>query len=156
MDIDHVLSDERTSQAAIGLTKVVFEDLVPCFEKGLRRCVPQNRYNKGGRPDRFKTSREKLFFILFFLKNYPTYDVLGIQFGIHRSCAFRKVNHYMQALKIALKNSGALPAESINELNKRLPGVELVIVDGTEQRKNRPKNKERQKNYYSGKKNATR
>jgi len=62
----------------------------------------------------------------------------------------------MQALKIALKNSGSLPAETIEELNKQIRGIGLVIVDGTEQRKNRPKDREKQKNYYSGKKNATR
>jgi len=62
----------------------------------------------------------------------------------------------MIALKRALKDSGVLPSDSITDLNKKLKGVRLVIVDGTEQRKNRPKDKEKQKNYYSGKKNAIR
>jgi len=155
MDIEKVLSNDRTSQAAIGLTKAVFEKLVPDFEMGLKKCTEKKSY-RGGRPDKQKTSQEKLFFILFFLKNYPTYDVLGIQFGLHRSNAFRKVNRFMGALQIALKGNGSLPAESIGELNKRLEGVKLVIIDGTEQRKNRPKDNEKQKNYYSGKKNITR
>mgnify|MGYP000851329775 FL=1 len=155
MDIEKALSNDRTSQASIGLTKAVFEHLVPQFEEALKKCTRKNPY-RGGRADRLKTSRSKLFFILFYLKNYPTYDVLGVQFGLHRSCAFRKVNRYMQALKIALKNSGSLPAETIEELNKQIRGIGLVIVDGTEQRKNRPKDREKQKNYYSGKKNATR
>jgi hypothetical protein len=103
MDIDQVLSDVRTSQAAIGLTEKVFNQLLPSFEKGLKKCIKKNRY-RGGRPDRFGTSREKLFFILFFLKNYPTYDVLGIQFRLHISSAFRKVNRYMVALETALQN----------------------------------------------------
>ncbi len=155
MDIDKVLSDDRTSQAAIGLTEKVFQKLLPLFEKGLSKSVKKNPY-RGGRPDRLKTTRERLFFILFFLKNYPTYDVLGIQFGMHRSCAFRKVNRFMTALRIALKSAGVLPAETIGELKKRLDGINLVIVDGTEQRKNRPKDREKQKSYYSGKKNSTR
>lgn len=155
MNIEKALSNERTSQASIGLTKAIFEQLVPEFEEALKKCTKKNPH-RGGRADRLKTSRTKLFFILFYLKNYPTYDVLGVQFGLHRSCAFRKVTRYMDALKIALKNSGSLPAESIEELNKQLRGVGLVIVDGTEQRKNRPKDREKQKNYYSGKKNAIR
>lgn len=153
MDIEKILSDERTSQAAIGLTGSVFKKLESDFEKGLKKCTKKNPY-KGGRPDRLKTSKDKLFFVLFYLKNYPTYDVLGIQFGLHRSCAYRKVNRYMEALKIALGNSGSIPAGSIGELNKRIKNIELVIVDGTEQRRNRPKNWENQKDYYSGKKNA--
>lgn len=153
MYIEKALSNDRTSQAAIGLTRTVFEQLIPEFEKGLKKCITKNTH-RGGRPDRLKTTREKLFFVLFFLKNYPTYDVLGIQFGLHRTSAFRKVNRYMEALKITLKENGALPAETIGELNRRLKEIKLVIVDGTEQRKNRPKDKEKQKEYYSGKKNV--
>ncbi len=152
MDIEKLLSDERTSQAVIGVNKVVFEKLLPEFETGLKKSIKKNPY-RGGRPDRLKTSEEKLFFILYYLKNYPTYDVLGFQFGLHRSCAYRKVNRFMKALKISLKKCGALPAESIGELNRHLHGINLVILDGTEQRKNRPKDSEKQKDYYSGKKN---
>jgi hypothetical protein len=131
MDIEKALSNLRTSQASIGLPKAVFEQLVPEFEEALKKCTKKNPH-RGGRTDRLKTSRAKLFFILFYLKNYPTYDVLGVQFGLHRSCAFMKVNRYMEALKIALKNNGSLPAKSIEELNKQLRGIGLVIVDGTE------------------------
>jgi hypothetical protein len=155
MDIERVLKDDRTSQASIGLTKAVFEQLIPVFEKGLVKCTKKNHY-RGGRKDSLKTSRERLFFILFYLKNYPTYDVLGMQFGIHRSNAFRKVTRYMEALRIALKSTGSLPAESIGELTARLKDIKLVIVDGTEQRKNRPKDSKKQKDYYSGKKNTIR
>lgn len=154
MDIEKALLDKRTSQATIGLTRKVFEKLVPEFEKALKKCTKKNPY-RGGRPDKLKTSREKLFFVLYYLKNYPTYDVLGVQFGLHRSNAFRKVNRYLEALILALKTKRVLPAVSLGELNKRLNDLELVIVDGTEQRKNRPKDKEKQKNYYSGKKNTT-
>ena len=155
MDIEKVLSDNRTCQAAIGLTGKAFKKLLPVFEKSLISCTPKNPF-RGGRPDRLKTIQEKLFFILYYLKNYPTYDVLGVHFGLHRSCAYRKVNRFMQALSIALRENGSIPATSIEELNKRLKEINLVIVDGTEQRKNRPKDYEKQKDYYSGKKNTTR
>ena len=75
---------------------------------------------------------------------------------MHRSNAFRNVNKYMMALKMALTNSGVMPSSSIAELNVKLKNVRLIIIDGTEQRKNRPKNREKQKKYYSGKKNAIR
>jgi len=60
----------------------------------------------------------------------------------------------MIALKRALKDSGVLSSDSITDLNKKLKGVRFIIVDGTEQHKNRPKDTEKQKDYYSGKKNA--
>ena len=41
------------------------------------------------------------------------------------------------------------------EFIKCFPEFKIVITDGTERRKRRPKNKDLQKEYYSGKKNAT-
>jgi hypothetical protein len=153
MDIEKILTDNRSSQAAIGVTRKVFKKLLPFFDQALEKCTRPNPY-RGGRPDKLKTGQEKLFFVLYFLKNYPTYDVLGMQFGLHRSCAYRKVTRLLEALSVALRESGFAPAVSIEELNKRLKEINLVIVDGTEQRKNRPKNKEKQRDYYSGKKNT--
>jgi len=153
MEIEAALNDQRTSQATIGLTKPVFELLLPIFEKALMEEGNGNQPG-AGHPYRLKTSKEKLFFVLYYLKNYPTYDVLGVEFGMHRSNAFRNVNKYMNALKAALSLYGAMPSDSIAELSKRLKDVKLIIVDGTEQQRNRPKDKEKQKKYYSGKKNA--
>ena len=155
MNIEDALVDRRTSQATIGLTPSLFESLLPLFEAGLKQAVKENPY-RGGRHTTLRSTKEKLFFVLYYLKNYPTYDVLGLEFGMHRSNAFRNINRYMLALKIALSKNGALPSESITGLNYKLKDVKLIIIDGTEQRRNRPKNKEKQKKYYSGKKNAIR
>lgn len=54
-------------------TKSVFEQLVLKFEKVLKKCTYKNPY-KGGSPDKFKTSREKLFFVLFNIKENPPYS----------------------------------------------------------------------------------
>ncbi|OHD64954.1 MAG: hypothetical protein A2176_07830 [Spirochaetes bacterium RBG_13_51_14] len=99
---------------------------------------------------------EKLFFVLYYLKNYPTYDVMGMHFGFNRSSAFKRVQEYMKVLELSLKRSKSLPADSLKTLRKVIGDEKLVIIDGTEQRKNRPKNKENQKEYYSGKKNTIR
>lgn len=72
MDIARILSNDRTSQASIGLTKSVFVKLVPEFDKALGKGTKKNPY-RGGRKDTLRTSEEKLFFILFYLKNYPPF-----------------------------------------------------------------------------------
>jgi hypothetical protein len=153
MNIELALADTRTSQAMIGLPKKAFDMLVPVFEEQLKKVIKENPY-RGGRPYKLKTADEKLFFVLYYLKNYPTYDVLGVEFGMHRSSAFRNVDKYMMALKLALDEMGVMPSTAIEDLNDKLKDVQSIIVDGTEQRKNRPKDKEKQKKYYSGKKNA--
>ena len=47
----------------------------------------------GGRKGRLKQIEEKVFFILFYLKVYPTYDLAGIFFQVDRSqpCRWVKV-----------------------------------------------------------------
>lgn len=155
MDIEQALSDTRTSQATIGLTKKTFEKLEPLFDNALKRNL-QKKTNGAGRPFLLRTTREKLFFVLYYLKNYPTYDVLGVEFGMHRSNAYRNVNRYMEALNNALQKCHCIPSDSIGKMKNKLKNVEVIIIDGTEQRKNRPKDQEKQRDYYSGKKNATR
>lgn len=154
MNITKVLSDNRSSQAAIGITRKAFKKLLPIFEEAFIKCKKKNTY-RGGRPYKLKTMEERLLFILYYLKNYPTFDVLGIQFGMNRSSAYKRVIEFLHVLKVALKNSESLPSESIRELNKVIRDEKLIIIDGTEQRKNRPKNSKIQREYYSGKKNST-
>ena len=155
MDITKILSDIRSSQAAIGLTAKAFNALIPYFEEALVQCKKKNPYRGGKRSVKLKSTEEKLFFVLFYIKNYPTYDVLGMNFGISRSNAFKRISVYTQALELSLKKAGHLPAESIEQLNKLLDNEKVIIIDATEQKKNRPKDKEKQKEYYSGKKNNT-
>lgn len=153
MDITKILSDDRSSQAAIGVTGKVFLKLLPVFEKVYFKTKKKNPY-RGGRPEKLRGMDEKLFFVLYYLKNYPTYDVMGMQFGFNRSSAFKRVQEYMKVLELSLKKSKSLPVESLKALRTIIGDEKLVIIDGTEQRKNRPKNKQKQKEYYSGKKNT--
>ena len=153
MDIEAALRDIRTSQATIGLSPKVFETLVDPLDSALRRVTKKNQY-RGGKSHILQSSREKRFFVLYYLKTYPTYDVLGVEYGMHRSNAYRIVQRYLMALKLALQEESALPASSLAELHEKVEDIELIIVDGTEQRRNRPKNKDKQKQCYSGKKNV--
>ena len=40
-----------------------------------------------GKKGKLPTAHEKLTFLLYYLKVYPTFDVLGTQFGLNRSKA---------------------------------------------------------------------
>jgi len=39
----------------------------------------------GGRRHTLKTPTDKLFFILFYLKCYPTFDLAGLLYGVDRA-----------------------------------------------------------------------
>ncbi|EMF80398.1 DDE family endonuclease domain protein [Leptospira weilii serovar Topaz str. LT2116] len=54
-----------------------------------------------------------------------------------------------------MKQVGALPKQSFKnkaEFMKFFPDLKVVITDGTERRRRRPQNREKQKEFYSGKK----
>ncbi|MDJ0514703.1 MAG: hypothetical protein QNJ74_00090 [Trichodesmium sp. MO_231.B1] len=83
----------------------------------------------------------------------------GILFDIDRSQAHYWV-HRLQplALEAALGEKKVLPERQINSVQgfiERFPGVERVIMDGTERPVQRPTDSEKQKLNYSGKKSVT-
>ncbi|WP_373540180.1 transposase family protein [Chamaesiphon sp.] len=97
----------------------------------------------------------KLFFILFYFKCYPTFDVLSWLFDMERGRANRWVHRLQGILETALGQKMVLPErklESIEQFLERFPAVREVIFDGTERPVQRPKDAEQQKEHYSGKK----
>ena len=55
--------------------------------KGERQRAPG-----GGKKGQLRTMRDKVVFLLYYLKVYPTFDVLGAQFGLSRSKACENVH----------------------------------------------------------------
>lgn len=158
MDINKILSDRRSSQANIGLLPDEFYKLIPYFEKELeerkeKRGVKNER--NAGRKSKLDTNKKKLFYALYYLKVYPTFDVLGATFDMDRGTACKWAHIYVDILQGALLRADVLPKREIKsrkEFIKFFPELNLVITDGTERRRRRPKNKDEQKEYFSGKK----
>ena len=106
----------------------------------------------------FWTYDDLLFFVLFSLKCGLTYDVLGLVFGCDGSTAQRNQKSALPVLRLALSNAGVMPARSfanVKDFEKWFSKDEVLILDGTEQRSQRPGDNEVQKEAYSGKKNRT-
>lgn len=100
---------------------------------------------------------EKLFFILFYFKCYPTFDVLGLLFNLDRSNACRNVQKLTPILEKVLDKKMELPKRKISTLEELFgifPNVKDLFIDGTERPIQRPKDSEKQKENYSGKKKA--
>jgi len=80
-------SNDRAIKSLIGLTRSQFDILVPKFEAGLHEIQMERvtngeikRLPSGGKSGFLHSIPLKLFFILFYLKNYPTFDVLAAIF----------------------------------------------------------------------------
>jgi hypothetical protein len=96
----------------------------------------------------------QLFYILYYLKNYPTFDVLASKFSISRSKACMNVHKLLPILKISLINLKYLPYRKFHspkEFAESFKGIEIFIADATERPIQRPTNDEKQAEVYSGK-----
>lgn len=160
LKLERILKQERLLRALTGLNRKAFEALLPSFrqayEQGLARRKPERqRALGGGRKATLATMSEKLFYILLYCKCYPTFDLLSVLFDFDRSCAWDWVHSLLPTLEAALGHKQALPARklrNIGEFFEQFPEVEAVILDGTERPIQRPKDSQKQKKHYSGKK----
>lgn len=158
MNIQRALQEERLMRAVIGMGKKEFLKLHKRFSIYATRVrYKRNRKRKpgAGRTHTLETTEQKLFFILFYMKCYPTFDMAGFFFEVNKSQAKRWVDDMRKKLEKALGKAMVLPERrirSVEEFLKRFPEVRELIIDGTERPVQRPKNKKKQKERYSGKK----
>jgi hypothetical protein len=152
-----------------GLTRAEFDTLAREFEAAervLRGSTPttrrfrQPRRNAPGAGHPYHNdARSRLLMALVWLRVYPTYEVLGFFFDLHKRNAqlnVRAVSEVLDALDSFPFDRPARDRRKLRsaaEVMAAFPQVRLII-DAKEQRINRPQGFEAQKPYYSGKKKA--
>jgi hypothetical protein len=158
MDIDKVLSNARLTSAILGVTKREFEDLLITFEQVLieyRTDKKRKRSVGGGRIGRIKPAQNKLFFILWYLKVYPTFDVAAYVFSSSKTKTHVWVHNILPLLEKTLGRKVVLPKRQIRtpeEFLEAFPQMQEVMIDGLERPTVRSKKDKVQKKHYSGKK----
>ncbi len=158
MDINKVLRTPRLCSAILGVTQQEFESLLKTFEQILfeyRDRKGRKRTVGGGANGNIKLAKQKLFFILFYVKTYPTYDVAAFAFASSktRTCEWRK--QILPLLEKTLGRKIVLPKRRIRteeEFLAAFPGIKEVLLDGVERPSIRNKKDKAQKKHYSGKK----
>lgn len=114
------------------------------------------RINKkgGGRPRKL-TLEEEVCLCIFYLRQLPTFEVLGMQFNISRTEANDTFNYWIliirKILPASLLEQEIKSKKEIDVVKEMLTEHEL-IVDSWEQPRERPEDNQVQKEYYSGKK----
>lgn len=162
INIKRVSVNNRLMLALTGVTPREFNDLVPAFsqsyfEKKRKQHKKNSKERKigGGRKGFLKTIEEKLFYALFYHKCYPTYDLASLIFDCNRSNACRRQFEISKVLEKTLGKKLVLPVRkmrTLEEFFEAFPEAKEVFIDGTERPIQRPKDKEKQKANYSGKK----
>ena len=113
----------------------------------------------GGAKGQLRTLADKLLFVLYYYKTYPTFDVLGTQFALGRSKAHENLYKWSPLLHDTLVRLEVLPHREFctpEELKAALQGVDRIIIDATERAYRRSQDEAHQRAHDSGKKNSIR
>lgn len=148
--------------ALTGLARREFEELLPAFDRAYVAHYPvvkkkRQRAAGGGRKATLPTREDQLLFILVYQKTYPLQVVLAELFGFSQSSANHWIHQLLPVLLDALDILKVLPernGERLADHERRQPEAHDLVIDGTERRRQRPKNPEKQALHYSGKKKA--
>ncbi len=156
------MKKDREVKAIIGISRQDFDNLLPIFEKSFH-IIQQERLDrgeiqripKGGPVGNLKDKAMELFFILFYMKTYCTFDVLGTHFNFGSGNAHGHVKRLLPVLQHALDEIDMLPRQqppNFEELKEIIEPIQEIAIDGVECPIVRPVDYETQKEYYSGKK----
>jgi hypothetical protein len=113
----------------------------------------------GGSKGKLATMTDKLLFLLYYYKTYPTFDVLGTQFEMARSKAHENLHKLSPILYDTLVHLDLMPYRELStpeELKAVLQGGERLLIDATERAYHRSQDSAKQREHYSGKKNSIR
>jgi hypothetical protein len=152
MKYEEARTKPRVFQQLTGLKIEEFDKLKGAFQKASEEEEP--RESPAGRKAVLRTYEDKLFFILFYLRHYPTQEVLGFLFGISQGQANQWIHRLTPLVKKALGDEKELPgrtAADAQELMEACPELEFIL-DGTERPVRRPQDSEDRRKDYSGKK----
>ncbi len=163
LTFERIATKPLVLQMLTGLSLQAFLDLLPAFDLATahiehqaeqRRKQPRQRQPGGGRKPLLRSDADRLLFILFYFKVYPLQAVQAFFFGMSQAQACEWIHRLTPILNQALGFQKQLPARKaadVAQVLRHCPGLEFII-DGTERPIQRPKDKKRQRELYSGKK----
>src|SRR5215813_8362946 len=164
------IRDERQRKALTGLSQAQFDSLLPVFSD-IYRAAQQQRYEEGspsgtrrrrpggGSKGKLPTMVEKLQFVLYYYKTYPTFDVLGTQFAMARSKAHENLQKLSPMLHDTLVHLELMPYRELatpEALKAALQGVDHLLIDAPERAYHRSQENAKQREHYNEKKNSIR
>jgi len=158
-DISSRIYDERQLKALTGLSIEQFSTLLPIFNMFIVEEKENNKKDKikpnNGNVGKLEPSKDKLIFFLYYLKCYPTFDQLGFNFDMNRSCAHTWLYKIFPVFTKTLSYLDILPKtefETPEEMKAAFKDIDSLIIDATERVIQRPQDATEQADHYSGKK----
>ena len=164
LSYDTLKDKPREFLAATGLRLAEFECLLPAFQAAYAHQYPPDRTYEGkarqrgaggGAKGTLPSFADKLLFILVYQKTNPLQVMHGLQFALSQSQANYWIHRLLPVVQHALRAMGQAPerdAQRVEMSALAFAGAPNLAVDGTERRRQRPRDAATQKAHYSGKK----
>ena len=153
MNIYHKLRIEKQYKATTALSRKEFAHLYEYFQQYY--VAKQANPHPSTHQPVFTDSREAPFFVLHYLKAYPTLECTGLYFWIGVQTVSDYLKRTKACLRAALEEMDQMPPSlfaSQQDYDKAFEGVDYLLIDATEVRANRSKDSDGQRFIYSGKK----
>lgn len=158
--VEYIEKHPKEVQRLVGLKpeqlNQLIENLVNRHNQKLAEIEKQKtRIISGGGGRKSKLSlKEQIILTLVYLRHLTTFQLLGVQFGVSESTANDIFNYWFPLMR------ELLPSSILEQVKKNSSDYEIVkeilteyelIVDTSEQNRERPGNYQDQEKYYSGK-----
>lgn len=144
MKYEHVIKlKDQAFRSVTGVTKETFAKMVEILKT--EYAIVHAKYGR----ERKLSIEDNLLMMLEYYKEYRTFECIGASYGLTKS-ATRKAIMWVEE---TLMKSGVFNLPGKKVLQTADSEIDIIIVDSTEIPIERPKNKQR--SYYSGKKNGT-
>ena len=161
MKYDKVRKNPSQLLSLTGFTPEEFEAFVPTFEyhwneyysRFTLKGKPRQRISYNRKSSQLPLIRDKLLFILSYLKNNPLQEYHGATYGMTRPQCNEWIHRLSDILLKSLKTLEELPERNHLRIKYLAGQCRDILLDGTERPIERPQDPDRQKSCYSRKKN---
>lgn len=167
--LEKEIRDDRQIKALIWLSLEEFnllEELYEILDKDLKDKAYQSRKKENTKarrsskwnPWKLDSYKKKVFFSLYYLKTYPTYDVMWFSFWMDRSTVCVNLKLILPTLKLLFRKLWIAPKREINSVEDLKDAFDWdildLIVDWTERKHFRHKDYSEQKKTIVEKRNV--
>lgn len=158
---DYIQKYPYKTKHILGISHEQFQELINSASKKHLEIQREKENQKvrinssgGGRKELLSIPQE-ICLCLFYFRQIPTFEILGMLFGVSKSKAHNTFHYWRKILR------EILPSSLIEQVNNQEGDLAIVqeiltnfklIVDSLEQPIDRPSGNEEQKKFYSGKK----
>jgi hypothetical protein len=159
--LNYIQKYPSRAKQLLGISYDQFIDLVKCakqFHEEEQFKIEQSKvriHRRGGGRKELLSITEQVCLCLFYLRQIPTFEVLGMMFGISKTEANDTFHYWRKILR------QILPASLLEQVEENEGDLIIVqeiltdfklLVDSVEQPIERPSDNEEQKKFFSGKK----